>query len=219
MRKPLIIVGASGHLRDVTFILESQPDKWSVVGVLDDNPSLEGSVCAGAFVLGPVSMSTEFTDHWFLLAMGNPRARSSVAQRMGRGGTLKFAALAHASASISKSASVGAGSTVGPFAAVSAEVEVGKHAIINAAVTVAHETRLGNFVTIAPHAAISGNVTLEDGVEIGTGAVIRQGVRVGRGAMVGMGAVVLSDVPANTCVVGNPAKVLRELPPFGDENV
>jgi acetyltransferase-like isoleucine patch superfamily enzyme len=87
---------------------------------------------------------------------------------------------------------------------------------VNAGATIAHEANIGNFVTIAPQAAISGSVTLEDGVEVGTGALIRQGVRVGRGAMVGMGAVVLSDVTANTCVVGNPARVLRQLPPFGE---
>ncbi len=44
---------------------------------------------------------------------------------------------------------------------------------------------------------------------IGSNATIMCGVTIGEGALVGAGAVVTKDVPANTVVVGNPAKVLR----------
>jgi acetyltransferase-like isoleucine patch superfamily enzyme len=42
--------------------------------------------------------------------------------------------------------------------------------------------------------------------------VILPGVTIGAGAMVGAGAVVTKDVPANTVVVGNPARIIRTLP-------
>jgi UDP-2-acetamido-3-amino-2,3-dideoxy-glucuronate N-acetyltransferase len=44
---------------------------------------------------------------------------------------------------------------------------------------------------------------------IGSGAVIGPGLVIGAGALVGAGAVVTRDVPANSVVVGNPARVLR----------
>jgi UDP-2-acetamido-3-amino-2,3-dideoxy-glucuronate N-acetyltransferase len=46
---------------------------------------------------------------------------------------------------------------------------------------------------------------------IGSNATILCGITIGEGALVGAGAVVTKDVPANTVVVGNPARVLREL--------
>jgi len=216
MSKPLIAVGASGHLKDVSFILEDLREKWLLAGILDDDPALEGTALDSALVLGPTARWVDYSDHWFVVAIGNPRVRARVVNGMAGANSSRFATMVHSRSSLSRNANLGPGCMIGPFASVSAGVSVGSHSIVNAGATIAHEANIGNFVTIAPQAAISGNVTLEDGVEVGTGALIRQGVRVGRGAMVGMGAVVLSDVPANTCVVGNPARALRQLPPFGE---
>lgn len=46
------------------------------------------------------------------------------------------------------------------------------------------------------------------GARIGAGAVIGGGVEIGRGALVRPGSVVLSSVPANAVVAGNPAEVV-----------
>lgn len=45
---------------------------------------------------------------------------------------------------------------------------------------------------------------------IGVGATIMGGVRIGNYCVVGAGAVVTKDVPDNTIVAGNPAKVIKE---------
>src|ERR671910_224303 len=50
-------------------------------------------------------------------------------------------------------------------------------------------------------------VTVEDGAIIAARAVIKPGVTIGRNAVVGMGAVVTKDVPSETVVIGNPARV------------
>ncbi|MDE6547754.1 MAG: galactoside O-acetyltransferase [Muribaculaceae bacterium] len=48
---------------------------------------------------------------------------------------------------------------------------------------------------------------------IGAGATILPGVTVGDNAVVGAGSVVTRNVPANTIVAGNPARIIREIPP------
>lgn len=52
-------------------------------------------------------------------------------------------------------------------------------------------------------------IIVEDNVWIGGSAVILPGVTIGKNAIVGGGAVVTKDVPANSIVGGNPAKVIR----------
>jgi len=49
------------------------------------------------------------------------------------------------------------------------------------------------------------------GASIGSGATILASLTIGENAIVGAGSVVTRDVPANTIVVGNPARVLRSI--------
>jgi acetyltransferase-like isoleucine patch superfamily enzyme len=47
------------------------------------------------------------------------------------------------------------------------------------------------------------------GASIGSGATILSNIEIGENAIVGGGSVVTKDVPANSVVAGNPAKILR----------
>ena len=60
-----------------------------------------------------------------------------------------------------------------------------------------------------------GNVvgpTIRRGARVGGGAILCPAVEIGEEAFVGAGAVVTKDVPPRMVVVGNPARVLREVP-------
>ncbi|MBP3089123.1 sugar O-acetyltransferase [Corynebacterium sp. sy017] len=55
------------------------------------------------------------------------------------------------------------------------------------------------------------SVTIGSDVWIGSGSIILPGVSIGDGAIVGAGSVVTRDIPSRVVVVGNPAKIIREL--------
>ncbi len=54
--------------------------------------------------------------------------------------------------------------------------------------------------------------TIRRGARIGGGAILCPGIEIGEEAFVGAGAVVTKDVPPRKLVVGNPARVLRDVP-------
>jgi len=52
---------------------------------------------------------------------------------------------------------------------------------------------------------------VKKGASIGSNVTILCGVTIGENAMIGAGTVVTKDVPANTIVIGNPGRNLREV--------
>jgi acetyltransferase-like isoleucine patch superfamily enzyme len=52
---------------------------------------------------------------------------------------------------------------------------------------------------------------VNDKVSIGTSSTILGGIQIGENSIIGAGSVVISDVPPNVIVAGNPAKILRKL--------
>ena len=62
-------------------------------------------------------------------------------------------------------------------------------------------------ITISSNCGITGGTKLREGCFIGDHACIAVGLEIGAGAYVGIGSVVIRDVPGNTKVFGNPARV------------
>lgn len=59
----------------------------------------------------------------------------------------------------------------------------------------------------------SAPITIGDNCWLGGHVVVVQGVRIGNNVTIGAGSVVTKDVPDNVLAVGNPCRVIRELPP------
>ena len=52
---------------------------------------------------------------------------------------------------------------------------------------------------------------VKQGAAIGSGATLLGGITIGENAMVGAGSVVTKDVPPNSTVAGNPARIIKRL--------
>jgi putative colanic acid biosynthesis acetyltransferase WcaB len=77
--------------------------------------------------------------------------------------------------------------------------------IIGHNVTLRHGTTIGNKdMGSLP----SRPPVIEDNVNIGAHVVVIGDITIGKDAIIGAGSVVLMDVPANSVVAGNPAKVI-----------
>lgn len=74
---------------------------------------------------------------------------------------------------------------------------------VESAPEIADTATIGSGVTFAGKGIVVG-----DGARLDPHCMIGEGVSIGRGALVRIGAVCLSDVPANAIVEGNPAQVV-----------
>jgi len=208
--KSLIIVGFSGFGKEV-FWLASRLGV-TVRGFLDDNTAVQGHQFASVPVLGMVDDWQQYSDCQFVIAIGNPRVRSKVRDKMCSSGSPEFATLIDPGAiMMSEHVTIGVGSIICAGTIATVEIVIGEHVIVNLNCTIGHEVVFEDFVTVAPMVAISGNVRICSKAELGTGASIRQGLTISSGAMVGMGSVLTKNVPENVVFFGSPAKVIKTI--------
>ena len=128
---------------------------------------------------------------------------------------------------------IGDNTKIGSFVEIQKGVRIGSrckvssHTFICEGVTIEDEVFVGHGVSFIndrhPRASTpSGELktdsdwTLEltvvrRGASIGTGAIILPGIEVGERAIIGAGAVVTKNVPADSIVAGNPARLLRRI--------
>jgi acetyltransferase-like isoleucine patch superfamily enzyme len=116
---------------------------------------------------------------------------------------------------------VGRGSLVENDTTIGARTKIQAHAYVTAYSTLEEDvfiapcvvTTNDNFMgrTERRHALRKGP-TVRRGARVGGAAILLPGIEVGEEAFVGAGAVVTRDVPPRAVVVGNPARVLREVP-------
>lgn len=214
---PAIVIGSGGMGRETLAILEAhnrsgaQPP-FDILGFLTNQPDQHGSQVDGYPVLGPEIVVADHSGARSVCAIGDPRARIAVVQRLTQAGAV-FMSAVHPAAVSHMHHDVGAGTIIAPGVVITVNVRIGQHVIINNNASISHDCVIEDFVTIAPCATVTGHVHIGHGAELGANCTILPRIRIGPGALVGAGAVVTRHVAPNTIVAGVPATVIREFDP------
>lgn len=218
MTQKIILLGTGGNSVDILDTLNdinaARGERvYECAGFLDDDATQWGREIFGARVLGALDAASQYADCFFVNGIAGVHSfwkkRDILARtQMPRE---RFATIVHPTASVSRSARIGNGVVIFQHVTITTNVTIGDHVMILPNTVISHDDVIGEYTSIAGGVALSGNVRVGESCYIGSHASIKEGVTIGNGALIGLGSVVLRDVAENCVVVGNPARVLRNV--------
>jgi sugar O-acyltransferase (sialic acid O-acetyltransferase NeuD family) len=214
-----IVVGTGGHGRTVLGYLTRMGILKNHIEFVDIFQKKNGMV-SGCPIIGDLTNGYEskFNKAGMIVAYGGTAysgnkereiASKNVMESLEKG--FDFIIVADPTAIISSDVEISKNVTIGIEAVLCPNSSIHEGSIINNKALIEHDVEIGAYSCISPGAIVLGGAKIGKRVFVGAGALIRDDITIGDDAVIAMGTVATEDITAGVLVVGNPARVIREL--------
>jgi sugar O-acyltransferase (sialic acid O-acetyltransferase NeuD family) len=208
--KRLVIAGAGAFGRELINWARDAADTAGgppVTGFIDRSRHALDAYDYGLEWRGDIDDYVPADDEAVLIAVGAPGPKQEVVARLRARGAV-FATLIHPSATIARTARLGAGVIVCPQSVISADAQVDDFVAINVISSVGHDVHVGAFCTLSAHVDLMGSVSVGEGVFFGSGARVLPKMKIAAGSTIGAGATIMRSVAQRAVMYAQPAKKL-----------
>ncbi|TAE18430.1 MAG: acetyltransferase [Bacteroidetes bacterium] len=205
MKKKLIIFPFNGNGLEA---FDCLTDEFDFIGYADDTPEKQKKY--EHFEVFSREIITQYPEAKILAVLGSPanhRYRHEII------GSLqipesRFATIVHPKASVAKLAKIGYNTLVMAGVVITSNATIGNHICILPNTVIHHDVTIGDYSLLGSNITLAGSVQIGENCYVGSGTSIIQNTTIGKFSLIGMGSNVLKNVPENSKVVGNPARLI-----------
>lgn len=212
--RELLIVGTGGLAKEAAQLArhsDPRATRWDSIHYVAESPTMIGTTLPYGVVRyldADVEGRTSECD--VVIALGLPRPRRQVAQRLADNPLLSFPNLIHPNVDIDANhVTIGRGNMIACGAVLTCDIIVGDFNLVNWNVTIGHDATVGSYNVLNPSCNVSGYTVIGDACLLGTGCQVLERLMVASEVTVGAGAVVTRSISAaGGTYVGVPARLL-----------
>jgi UDP-N-acetylbacillosamine N-acetyltransferase len=125
--------------------------------------------------------------------------------------------LIHPKAYVATTAQLGCNIIVNANAVIHPYTSIANGTVVHALANIGHNCDIGMCCNISPGAVVGGWVQIGEGAYIYMNSTVLNNIKIGKHSIIGAGSMVVTNVPDNTTVMGNPAKTIWiKKPKVGD---
>lgn len=206
-----VIIGAGTY--GEVYLSYLQDAGIEVIGFVDDNPALQGTIIKDVPVLGVISSLETLKNSHNIEAVycpiGNNKLRVKFLQYAKALG-YKTPNYIHPSVIISPNVNIGEGVYILLGSSVMPYTTINNYVMISMNVGLAHHSILDEGVFLSTGCNFGASIHAKKYAYCGISSTIMTGIKeLGEDCLVGAGAVVIRDVPDKAVVAGVPAKVIK----------
>ena len=201
-KQSIVIFGAGGHAKVVLDALDAQAT-YMVTAIVDPGKS---DTTVHGLTVRENELNLQPTN--FIVALGNNHTRQQLFIQLKNCGWTP-AVVQHPTAVVAANARIAGGTVLFARSVVNPDAQIGENCIINTGATIDHDCLIGAHSHVGPGCNIAGAVSIGEGCLLGIGSCVVQDIVIGEWSTLGAGGAAIKNVPANTTVVGVPAKPLK----------
>ena len=149
------------------------------------------------------------TSRSFILCIGSSPHRRKIAEKFKALGGNIVSYISPYSEVSPYDTSIGTGTIILSHVIIEPGVHIGQECILNKTSNVGHGCLIKSFCELAPGVMLTGDVEVGENCFIGSGAIILPGVKIGSNSVIAAGSVVRKNIPENSLVSGEFAKVIK----------
>ena len=209
IKRKLLIFGAGEAGREVLNSIIKDINKinldfnWDVVGFVESNPALIGSLVGGVKVFSLLEILDLNSNEEFYACC--PLINTENRQRIVNNDILalnfKLASIIHPSVVIATTAVLANGIVLYPNVVIGDNSHIGQGAIINYNCIIGHDVFIGANCFLGPGVILTGRCIIGENVLLGAGAICVPGIQIGNNSRIAAGIVATSNINANTTML------------------